>query len=119
MIIKGSRILITGGSSGIGKAAAKLFTENGASVGITGRDKDKLEQVANEISAFAIHADAGKESDIDIIVEFLPNTENLSDMKASLKEAIKNAFDRDVDICREKYLKPYYRNQILKSAIYV
>ncbi|HOY04851.1 MAG TPA: nucleotidyltransferase domain-containing protein [Saprospiraceae bacterium] len=60
-----------------------------------------------------------EESDIDIIVEFLPNTENLSDMKASLKEAIKNAFDRDVDICREKYLKPYYRNQILKSAIYV
>lgn len=59
------------------------------------------------------------ESDIDIIVEFLPNTENLSDMKASLKEVIKKAFDRDVDICREKYLKPYYRNQILKSAIYV
>ncbi len=58
-------------------------------------------------------------SDIDIIVEFYPNTENLSEIKASLKEIIKNAFERDVDICREKYLKPYYRNQILQSAIYV
>lgn len=58
-------------------------------------------------------------SDIDIIVEFYPNTENLSEIKASLKEIIKSTFDRDVDICREKYLKPYYRNQILQSAIYV
>ncbi len=60
-----------------------------------------------------------EDSDIDIIVEFYPNTENLSEIKASLKEIIKSTFDRDVDICREKYLKPYYRNQILQSAIYV
>lgn len=66
MNIKDSRILITGGSSGIGKAAAKLLAENGALVGITGRDKDKLEQVAKEINAFPIHADAGKESDVEV-----------------------------------------------------
>jgi 3-oxoacyl-[acyl-carrier protein] reductase len=66
MKIKGSKILITGGSSGIGKAAAKLLAENGASVGITGRDKQKLETVAKEINALAIHTDVSKESDIDL-----------------------------------------------------
>jgi uncharacterized protein len=59
------------------------------------------------------------ESDIDIILEFLPKTENLTGIKISLKELIKKEFGKNVDICREKYLKPYYRTQILKSAIYV
>ena len=58
-------------------------------------------------------------SDIDLIVEFQPNTENLSEKKSKLKNLVKNHFDRDVDICREKYIKPYFKEQILKSAIYV
>ncbi len=65
MEIKGSKILITGGSSGIGKAAAKLLAENGASVAITGRDKDKLIKASDEIGAFAIHTDVSVESDIE------------------------------------------------------
>ena len=60
-----------------------------------------------------------EDSDIDIILEFLPQTENLYEIKLSLKELIKNEFAKNVDICREKYLKPHYRNLILKSAIYV
>lgn len=66
MKIKDSKILITGGSSGIGKAAAKLLSESGAKVGITGRDKSKLEKVAKEINAFPIYTDVSKESDIDL-----------------------------------------------------
>jgi len=66
MKIHGSKILITGGSSGIGKAAAKLLAENGAQVGITGRNKEKLEKSAKEINALAIHTDVSKESDIDL-----------------------------------------------------
>lgn len=65
MKIKESKILITGGSSGIGKAAAKLLTENGALVGITGRDKLKLEKSAKEINALAIHTDVSDEKDIE------------------------------------------------------
>jgi len=66
MIIKDSKILITGGSSGIGKAAAKLLADSGANVAITGRDKSKLEKTAKEINAFAIHTDVAKEGDIDL-----------------------------------------------------
>lgn len=60
-----------------------------------------------------------EKSDIDLIVEFQPNTENLSDKKLKIKEVIEKQFDREVDLCREKYIKPYYKHQILQSAIYV
>ncbi len=61
MNIKNSAFLITGGSAGIGKATAKMLADKRGRVAITGRDKSKLEKVANEIGAFPIHADAAKE----------------------------------------------------------
>ncbi len=58
-------------------------------------------------------------SDIDLIVEFQPNTENLADKKLRIKSFVKKQFNREVDLCREKYIKPYFKSQILQSAIYV
>jgi 3-oxoacyl-[acyl-carrier protein] reductase len=60
MQIKDSTFLITGGSLGIGKAAAKLIIEKGGKVAITGRDISRLEKTANEIGAFPINADVSK-----------------------------------------------------------
>jgi NAD(P)-dependent dehydrogenase (short-subunit alcohol dehydrogenase family) len=47
-------ILVTGGSSGIGLAAAKAFTEEGAKVIITGRDEATLEQARATLGARAV-----------------------------------------------------------------
>jgi len=60
-----------------------------------------------------------EDSDIDLIVEFEPNTENLSEKKSKIKLLVAKRFDREVDLCREKYIKPYFKSQILQSAIYV
>lgn len=58
-------------------------------------------------------------SDIDLIVEYQPNTENLSEKKAMIKSLVKRQFNRKVDLCREKYIKPYFKSFILESVIYV
>ena len=58
-------------------------------------------------------------SDIDILVEFEPRTENLTEKKSNLRAILKAKFNKEIDICREKYIKPYFKKQILETAIYV
>lgn len=58
-------------------------------------------------------------SDIDLIVEFQPNTENLYQKKSEIRDLVSKRFNREVDLCREKYIKPYFKSQILQSVIYV
>lgn len=57
MNIKDSAVLITGGSSGIGKETAKQFIAKGAKVVITGRNEEKLVEVASELGAIPLQFD--------------------------------------------------------------
>jgi NAD(P)-dependent dehydrogenase (short-subunit alcohol dehydrogenase family) len=65
--LDGKIAVITGGSSGIGFATAKEFVKEGATVYITGRRKDVLEEAASKIGkgCIAVQADAGKQEDLD------------------------------------------------------
>lgn len=65
MNLKDARILVTGGSLGIGKAAAQVLIEAGARVAITGRHEERLHKAAKAIGAVAIVADAGNPKDVD------------------------------------------------------
>ena len=49
MNLAGQKIIIFGGTSGIGLAAAKLAAENGAAINITGRDQARLDKAIGEI----------------------------------------------------------------------
>ncbi len=57
--------LITGGNSGIGYAAAKLFKAEGATVVITGRNAGALTQAANELGVKGYVADQASLEAID------------------------------------------------------
>jgi len=59
------------------------------------------------------------DSDIDILIEMENNVSNVYDLKWNLREFLKNQFQRDVDICNSKHIKPYAKEYILKDAIYV
>ncbi len=60
-----------------------------------------------------------KPNDIDIIVEFEPDTQDLFGKKFKLKEIIEAQFHRKVDVCQEQFIKPYAKPIILRDAIFV
>ena len=57
MLLTKKVVYITGGSSGIGQACAKLCLENGARVIITGRDTKKLEETKKNLSKISANVE--------------------------------------------------------------
>lgn len=70
MDLRNANIIVTGGSSGIGKQTAKLLKACGANVLITGRDADKVTKVAAEIGCLGLAADVSKDADIMATFEY-------------------------------------------------
>jgi len=71
--VSGKVIIITGASSGIGLAAAKLLASQGAIVSLAARRTDKLEELVNEIvssggKAKAFTTDVTKREDVEALV---------------------------------------------------
>jgi NAD(P)-dependent dehydrogenase (short-subunit alcohol dehydrogenase family) len=65
MLLQGKRALITGGTSGIGRAIAAAFVHAGARVVIAGRDQARGEAVARELgNATFIKADVSSLADV-------------------------------------------------------
>jgi NAD(P)-dependent dehydrogenase (short-subunit alcohol dehydrogenase family) len=65
--LEGKIAVITGGSTGIGLAAAKRFAAEGAFVFITGRRKAELDKAVKEIgkNVIAVRSDVSKLEDLD------------------------------------------------------
>jgi short-subunit dehydrogenase len=74
MNINGKVVIVTGASSGIGLATARLLAERGARVALVARSKDKLQNLAKEIpGSLAIGADMTEEDDIIRMVKEAKN----------------------------------------------
>jgi NAD(P)-dependent dehydrogenase (short-subunit alcohol dehydrogenase family) len=70
----GKVVVITGGSGGIGSAAAKIFAENGAKLVLVGTSTEKTEQKARDLGLkdgdyLALAADVSKENDVKAYVD--------------------------------------------------
>jgi NADP-dependent 3-hydroxy acid dehydrogenase YdfG len=72
--LSGKTAIITGASSGIGRATALKLSQTGAAVVICARRKNRLDELAVEINAqggkaMAVAADAGAVADIDRVLD--------------------------------------------------
>ena len=84
-LLKGKTILVTGASSGIGKATAKECAKLGANVIITGRNKERLENVLKDLNSsegqahFLFIADLTTADGIENLVSQIPSVDGVSD----------------------------------------
>jgi len=86
------------------------------------KNKDNFENhfFCTKIGLFGSYArnEQTEKSDIDIIVSFKPNTPDLYQTEIDLKQFIGKQFNKKVDICAEKWIKPVFKTMVLKDAIY-
>jgi NAD(P)-dependent dehydrogenase (short-subunit alcohol dehydrogenase family) len=112
--VGGKVVLVTGGSSGIGLAAAHKFAEAGAVTVICGRDQDKLDAACNEARAkgyefIAYPADLADMADCDRFVQLLLAERGGVDILVnnagrSIRRAIESSYDRFHDFERTMQL---------------
>ena len=72
--IRGSSVVLTGASSGIGRAAALLFAREGARVALAARGEERLEQVASEVrerggEAIVVPTDVGDADAVEALAQ--------------------------------------------------
>jgi NAD(P)-dependent dehydrogenase (short-subunit alcohol dehydrogenase family) len=112
--VGGKVVLVTGGSSGIGLAAAHKFAEAGATTIICGRDQDKLDEACKEAQAkgykfVAYPADIADMADCDRFVQLLTTNHGgvdflINNAGRSIRRAIESSYDRFHDFERTMQL---------------
>ncbi len=70
MDLMAAKVIVTGGSSGIGYETAKLLRSNGAEVVICARNEETIQQAAAELDVFAVQADVSHEADVQKLFDF-------------------------------------------------
>jgi NAD(P)-dependent dehydrogenase (short-subunit alcohol dehydrogenase family) len=111
--VGGKVVLVTGGSSGIGLAAAMKFAEAGATTIICARGEDKLAEAVKEIKAhagkdakvFSYSVDIANEADCAAFVQALETEHGgvdflVNNAGRSIRRAIESSYDRFHDFQR-------------------
>lgn len=78
MEFEGKTVVITGGTSGIGEAAVKLFVQRGANVVFTGTNEERGKHVSDEVEklfttgrALFFKSDVTREDDVKALAKFV------------------------------------------------
>ena len=83
--LKGLRVAVTGGTSGLGLALVRRLTARGARVAFVARSAPAVERIANETGAYGIVGDIGRKDDIYPIA--LQMTGNLGGLDVLINNA--------------------------------
>lgn len=107
--LKGKVAVITGGNSGIGYATAELYLKEGATVIITGRRKDAVDEAVQQLGkgAHGVVSDAGNMSDLGALQKKITNISSTVDILfvnagvgifAPFEQTTEAIFDANLDI---------------------
>jgi NAD(P)-dependent dehydrogenase (short-subunit alcohol dehydrogenase family) len=109
-VVEGKTALVTGGTSGIGLAAARRLTEEGAHVFITGRSRKRLDEALAQIGSGAtgVVSDVSNFADIDAVVEAIKTHGRGLDVVFT--NAGGGEFALIADVTVENYLDTFNRN---------
>jgi len=105
----GRVVLITGGTSGMGLATARLLLENGAHVVITGRSDDRLEHAAEQLDKaseggarlLAVRADSASLADLDRLATLI--REHHGRLDGVFANAGVGVFQRSPDVTEQDF----------------
>jgi NAD(P)-dependent dehydrogenase (short-subunit alcohol dehydrogenase family) len=78
--LQGRHAVITGGASGIGRAVALRFAEEGATVVVADLNEEGARETAREVGGLAVAADVGREQDIEALIEAAENANGPIDL---------------------------------------
>ncbi|MDJ0633913.1 MAG: SDR family oxidoreductase [Xenococcaceae cyanobacterium MO_188.B29] len=93
--------IITGGSSGIGKATAKLLAQQGANISIIARDRAKLDLAKQEIETVRVNSN---QQVLALVADVAKQSEN----KAAIRTAIEQLGNPDILITSAGMAYPGY-----------
>jgi len=62
---------------------------------------------------------ADEMSDLDVIIEFHEEQTDIYRIKNEIRTLLQERFGIKIDLARERFLKPYFRDEILKQVVYV
>lgn len=80
MDLKNKVTIVTGGSNGIGKEIARILTESGSKVYITGRNEERLSDAVEELNVVGIASDVSKPEDVQKVFETVMQAEGRLDI---------------------------------------
>jgi len=80
--LSGKVALITGGTSGIGFATARLFISEGAHVYVTGRRQDRVDEAVRDLGerSTGVQGDVAVMTDLDRLVNQISNEKGKLDI---------------------------------------
>ena len=78
--LEGAVVLVTGGTRGIGRAIAESFKKAGATVYITGTNREKTEAVAQEIGVNGVKMDVTDREEVKRVVDEIVEKEGKIDV---------------------------------------
>lgn len=109
-VVQDKTALVTGGTSGIGLAAARRLAEEGAHVFITGRSRQRLDEAVAQIGSGAtgVVSDVSNFADIDTVVEAIQAHGRGLDIVFT--NAGGGEFATIADVTVENYLDTFNRN---------